>query len=63
MSCYCPEFWRRDSNIYLVLSLFTSRPISLLEPIKFCVFFSLWYLYYQQVDSYHKHRPTADVYR
>jgi hypothetical protein len=30
MSWVCPVFWRRDSNIYLVFSVFTSRPTPLL---------------------------------
>jgi hypothetical protein len=28
MSWFCPAFWWRDSNMYLVLSVFTSRPTS-----------------------------------
>jgi hypothetical protein len=30
MSWFCPAFWWRDSNLYLVFSVFTSRPTSLL---------------------------------
>jgi hypothetical protein len=41
MSRLCPPFWWRDSNIYLVFSVFTSGPTSLLASIKVC--FSLWY--------------------
>jgi hypothetical protein len=37
MSWFCPAFWWWESNIYLVFSVFTSRPISLLAPIKVCV--------------------------
>jgi hypothetical protein len=35
----CPTFWWGDSNIYLVFSLFTSRPTSLLASYKVCVLF------------------------
>jgi hypothetical protein len=38
MSWFCPAFWWWDSNIYLVFSVFTSRPISLPASIKVCVF-------------------------
>jgi hypothetical protein len=27
--CFCPIFWLRDINVYLVSSVFTSRPTSL----------------------------------
>jgi hypothetical protein len=39
MSWFCHAFWWRDSNIYLVFSVFTSRPTYLLASIKVCVFF------------------------
>jgi hypothetical protein len=34
MSQLCPAFWWRDSNIYLVFSVFTSRPTSVRASIK-----------------------------
>jgi hypothetical protein len=45
-------------NMYLVFSVFTTRPTSLRASIKVCVLF-LWCLYYTPVDSHHQHRPTA----
>jgi hypothetical protein len=39
MSWFCPAFWWRDSNMYLVFSVITSRPASLLASIKESVFF------------------------
>jgi hypothetical protein len=39
MSRFCPAFWWWDSNIYLVFSVFTSRPTSLLVSVKVSVFF------------------------
>jgi hypothetical protein len=39
MLCFCPIFWLRDINIYLVFSGFTSRPTSLLTSDKASVFF------------------------
>jgi hypothetical protein len=59
-SWFCPVFWWRDSNIYLVFSAFTYRQTSLLASIKF-VCFSLWYLYDHPVDSHHQRRTTGDV--
>jgi hypothetical protein len=38
MSWFCPAFWWWDSNMYLVFSVFTSRPTSLLASIKDSVF-------------------------
>jgi hypothetical protein len=58
MLWFCPAFWWRYSNIYLVFSAFTSRPISSLASIRVSV---LWYLCYLPVDSHHLHRPAADV--
>jgi hypothetical protein len=34
---WCPAFWCRGSNLYLVFSVFTSAPTSLLASIKVCV--------------------------
>jgi hypothetical protein len=53
MSWFCSAFWWRDSNIYLVFSVFTSRPTSLQRQLKF-VCFSLRYLCYHPVDSQHE---------
>jgi hypothetical protein len=39
MSWFWLTFWSRDSNIYLVFSMFFSRPTSLLASIKVSVFF------------------------
>jgi hypothetical protein len=36
---FCPAFWRRDINMYLVFSAFTSRPDALLASCRGCVFF------------------------
>jgi hypothetical protein len=39
MSRFWPTFWWRESNIYLVFSMFISRPTSLLASITACVLF------------------------
>ena len=39
ISCLRPAFWSRDMTMYLVLSAFTSRPVSLLAITKASVFF------------------------
>jgi hypothetical protein len=39
MSWFCPTFWWWDSKMYLVFSVFTSRPTYLLASIKVYVFF------------------------
>jgi hypothetical protein len=39
MLCFCPTFWVRAINIYLVLSAFTYRPTFLLASNKASVFF------------------------
>jgi hypothetical protein len=41
----------------LTFSVFTFIPAVLLP----FVCFSLWYLYYQPVDSHHQHRRTTDM--
>jgi hypothetical protein len=61
MSWFCPAFLWRESNIYLVFSVFSSRPTSLPASIKVCVLF-LWYLYHRPVDSRYQHRSTDDTY-
>jgi hypothetical protein len=38
ISRFWPAFWSRDTNIYLVFSMFTSRPTFLLASIRVCVF-------------------------
>jgi hypothetical protein len=38
MLWFCPAFWWRDINMYLVFSAFTSRPTSLLVSIRASVF-------------------------
>jgi hypothetical protein len=58
ISWFCPAFWWRDSNMYLVFSAFISRPTSLLASIKVPVLFFLWYLCYSPVDS-HQHPQYA----
>jgi hypothetical protein len=60
MSWFPPAFWWRDSNIYLVFSVFISRPTFILALVKVSVFY-LWYLYYHPIHSRHQHRPAADV--
>jgi len=39
--CFCPTFWRRNTIIYLIFSVFTCRPTSLLSPDRDYVFFSM----------------------
>jgi hypothetical protein len=55
MSQFWPTFWWLDSNIYLVLSTFISRPTPLLASIKICVYghyASPWfYLKYSILDT------------
>jgi hypothetical protein len=46
--------------MYILLSPFTSSPTSLLISISFCVF-PYSYLSYLTADSYHQHKPEADV--
>jgi hypothetical protein len=36
----CPAFWLQDMTMYLVLSAFTSSPVSLIVTTKACVIFS-----------------------
>jgi hypothetical protein len=60
ISRFWPAFWSWDTNIYLVLSMSTPRPTSLLASIEVSVL-SLQYLCYLPVDSHHRHKPEADV--
>jgi hypothetical protein len=52
-------FWWREINIYLVFSVFTYRPTSLLMSITTSVF--LWYLYYLSIYLHHVHSPEDDM--
>jgi hypothetical protein len=47
--------------MYLVFSVFTSRPTSLLVSIKVSVILYGIYVYYRPVDSRRQHRPAADI--
>jgi hypothetical protein len=55
MSWWCPAFWWRDSNTYLVCSVCTSRPISSLASSR-ALCFSLRYICHFSSDSRHQHR-------
>jgi hypothetical protein len=46
VSWFWPVFWWQDSNQYLVFSVFTSRPTSLLASIKVCVFLYMVFILY-----------------
>jgi hypothetical protein len=59
MSRFLPAFWWGDSNIYLVFSMFISKPTSLLGSIKLSLFFSM--VCYPSVDSHHQHKSEAGV--
>jgi hypothetical protein len=55
MSWFWPAFRRQDSNIYLVFSIFISRPTSLLATIKVFVFFFIVSML-SRSNSHNKHR-------
>jgi hypothetical protein len=44
MLWFCASFWWQDINIYVVSSVFTSRPTSLLAPVRDSVFFFMVYM-------------------
>jgi hypothetical protein len=50
----------RNIGVYLVFSAFTSESTFLTGPVKFSVFFMVYYL---SVDSHHRYKPAADVFR
>jgi hypothetical protein len=50
MLCFCPIFWLRDTNIYLVFSGLTSRPTSLLAHNKASAFFCGIYVFSQHIN-------------
>jgi hypothetical protein len=49
MHWFCPAFWWRDSNIYLVFSVFTSRPTSIKVSVSL---FMVFIVNYHQADSH-----------
>jgi len=49
--------------MYLVLSAFTSKPVSLLATTKnFCLFLYSVYVHFHPIYEHHQHKPEADVY-
>jgi hypothetical protein len=59
MLCFCPAFFLQDVTIFLVLSIFTWRPLALPATSKVSVFFFAAHMF--SPNQHHQHSLEADA--